>query len=159
MSENPPGQDLPAPYSHVACCVDGSDASGRAVAEVRRLREHARRVSVVHVIAPPALPVALAASLGGAAPIDMSTETAAAKAWLDQVAGQIRGAEAVLLDGHPAHTVCGWAEAVHCDLLVAASHSGLVERALLGSFSGYLAHHAPCPVLLVRPLDEANAGA
>jgi nucleotide-binding universal stress UspA family protein len=35
--------------------------------------------------------------------------------------------------------------------MVAASHRGMVDRVLLGSFSGYLIHHAPCDVLLVRP--------
>jgi len=149
---------VPAPYSHVACCVDGSDASSRAIAEVRRLLPFTRRVSVIHVVAPPSLPVALAATLGGAAPIDISNEMAAAKAWIDGLAAEIPGAEAVLLEGHPSSTVCDWAKTTHCDLLVAASHSGLVERSLLGSFAGYLAHHAPCPVLLVRPHEPAERG-
>ena len=100
----------------------------------------------------------LAASLGGAAPIDMSTELAAATAWLGGVAAGLPGAEPVLLEGHPASTACEWAASSGCELLIAASHSGLVERALLGSFSGYLAHHAPCPVLLVRP-DVLDGGA
>ena len=144
-------------YSHIACCVDGTDAGGLTVAEARRLRDLAERISVVHVVAPPSLPVTLAASLGGAAPIDLSNELAAAEAWLNGVAAGLPGAEPVLLEGHPASTVCEWAEANGCELLIAASHSGLVERALLGSFSGYLAHHAPCPVLLVRP-DALDGG-
>jgi nucleotide-binding universal stress UspA family protein len=38
--------------------------------------------------------------------------------------------------------------------MVAATHRGLVERALLGSFAGYLAHHAPCSVFLVPPEQD-----
>lgn len=142
---------MPAPYAHAAVCVDGSDASALAVAELARLRPHVTRASVVHVVAPPSLPVSLAATLGGAAPLDETVEMEAARAWLEGVASEVPDATPVLLDGHPAKTVCDWAAGAGCDLIIAASHSGLVERALLGSFSGYLAHHAPCPVLLVRP--------
>jgi nucleotide-binding universal stress UspA family protein len=35
--------------------------------------------------------------------------------------------------------------------VVAATHRGLVERALLGSFASHLAHHSPCPVFLIPP--------
>ena len=40
--------------------------------------------------------------------------------------------------------------------LIAASHRGLVERVLLGSFAGYLVRHAPCAVLLTRPPEASS---
>ncbi len=59
--------------------------------------------------------------------------------------------EAVVLDGHPAATACEWSAEAGVDVMVVASHRGLVERSLLGSFAGHVAHNAPCPVLLVPP--------
>ena len=61
----------------------------------------------------------------------------------------VRGA--VLLHGRPGVAVCEWAETTDVDVLVAGSHRGLLDRALLGSFAGYIAYHAPCAVHLVRP--------
>lgn len=139
-------------YEHIGCFIDGSDAGGRALAHAEGLRAlTGGRLSVVHVVATPAFLVSLAAGLGGAAVHDPTVEREAAEMWLaEQVRGR-EGAQAVLLEGHPASTACEWAGTEGVDLMVAASHRGLVERALLGSFAGHIAHHAPCPVLLVPP--------
>lgn len=138
-------------FSHLAVCVDGSDAAQNALHEARQLAPHAETVSIVHVLAPPSFTLNLAIGLGGAAPHDPGPERVAAQAWLESEAKELTNGNAVLLEGHAAHTVVKWAEGEGVDLLVTASHSGELERALLGSFSGYLAHHASCPVLLVRP--------
>ena len=136
-------------YRDIACCIDESEAAGRALAHAAAMRDLAGgRLRVVHVIAPPAFLVSMAASLGGAPVHDPQLEREAAEMWLGEQA-KAAGAEAVLLEGHPASTACAWAREAGCDLLVAARHRGLMERALLGSFASYLAHHAPCPVLLV----------
>ena len=136
-------------YRDIACCIDESEAAGRALAHAAAIRDLVGgRLRVVHVIAPPAFLVSMAASLGGAPVHDPQLEREAAEMWLGGQA-QATGADAVLLEGHPASTACAWAREAGCDLLVAARHRGLMERALLGSFASYLAHHAPCPVLLV----------
>lgn len=136
-------------YRDIACCIDESEAAGRALAHAAAIRDLVGgRLRVVHVIAPPAFLVSMAASLGGAPVHDPQLEREAAEMWLGEQA-QATGADAVLLEGHPASTACAWAREAGCDLLVAARHRGLMERALLGSFASYLAHHAPCPVLLV----------
>ncbi len=144
-------------FAHIAVCMDGSDASQAALREGARLASFADRVSVVHALAPPSFALSLAVGLGGAAPHDPEPERAAAKAWLESESSGIPNASPVLLEGQPAHTVSSWADDSGVDLLVTASHSGELERALLGSFSGYLAHHAPCPVLLVRPPAAAES--
>jgi nucleotide-binding universal stress UspA family protein len=77
--------------------------------------------------------------------------------WLDEVAANTAGAEAVLLEGHPGETACDWAGENGVDVMVAASHGGRLERALLGSFAAYLTQHAPCPVLLIPPQLGATA--
>ena len=57
---------MASPYPHIACCLDQSEASGRALAEARRLRAFgAGRLSLVHVLESPIpgtmLPEAVAA--------------------------------------------------------------------------------------------------
>ncbi|RCW39632.1 universal stress protein family protein [Halopolyspora algeriensis] len=43
------------------------------------------------------------------------------------------------------------------DLLVVGNRGhGTFTRALLGSVSQYCMHHAPCPVVVVRPDSEHN---
>ena len=89
----PPGPGE-APYAHVACCIDDSPGSMRALAEARRLRALGPgRLSLVHV-APHALieePVP-----GGAegAPRDIADDD---RAWLAATAAGVPGAEAVAL--------------------------------------------------------------
>ena len=46
----------------------------------------------------------------------------------------------------------------HIDLAVASAHRGRATRALLGGFASYVAYHAPCPVLLVRPAADGASG-
>jgi nucleotide-binding universal stress UspA family protein len=73
--------------------------------------------------------------------------------WLEEEAASAPDAELALLGpGHAPSAVCEWARAAGVDLLVAGANRTFLERVLLGSFAGYLARHAPCPVLLVRPL-------
>lgn len=57
------------------------------------------------------------------------------------------------LEGVPGPTIVAACEDIDADLLVAGSRGyGPVLRVLLGSVSTHLAHHAPCPVLVVpRP--------
>jgi nucleotide-binding universal stress UspA family protein len=107
------------------------------------------------VIAPPSVLVSVAAQLGGGTMHDAELEREAARMWFEEQAADAPEAEAVLLEGDPAPAACEWARGAGCDLMVAASHSGLIERSLLGSFAGHLAFHAPCAVLLVRPDPEA----
>jgi nucleotide-binding universal stress UspA family protein len=77
--------------------------------------------------------------------------SAAASEWLTELAASVEGAERVLLSGHPGAAVCDWAARAEVDLLVAAAHRRLVQRLALGSFAAYIAYHAPCAVLVVRP--------
>lgn len=136
-------------YEHIAVCVDRSDASTASLSEARALRAATGpgRLSIVHVTPWPLL---YAGEAGSWAP-DPEDIASAAREWLDRAASDVPEGEAVLLDGYPPAAVCDWAQANAVNLLVAASHRGLVERVLLGSFAGYLVHNAPCSVLLTRP--------
>ena len=143
-----------SPYGHIAVCIDRSDASLATLAEARALRAALGpgRLTIVHV-AP--WPLLYTGEAGAWAPDPADIESAA-REWLEGIAADVSEGEAALLDGYPPAAVCEWAGTNEVDLIVAASHRGLVERVLLGSFAGYLARHAPCSVVLTRPQDAVD---
>ncbi|WZY83659.1 hypothetical protein YC2023_030043 [Brassica napus] len=54
--------------------------------------------------------------------------------------------------------ICQAVEQMHVDLLVVGSRGlGKIKRAFLGSVSDYCAHHAKCPILIVRPPKEITS--
>lgn len=137
---------MTSPYQNIACCVEDSDASRVALTEARRMRALGPgRLTLLHVSP---TPVVYGESLGP--PLEGEVVAPAAQ-WLAKLAASVEGAEHVLLSGHPGAAACDWAARAEVDLLVAAAHRGLVKRLALGSFAGYLAYHAPCAVLVVRP--------
>ncbi len=140
----------PAPYQHIACCIEDSPGSRRALDEARRLGSFGQsRLTVIHV-APS--PVVYGESLG-MPPEDEIAGVAAG--WLADTVRPIEDAEPVLLSGHPGEAVSAWAREAVPDLLVAGAHRGRIERIALGSFATYVAYHAPCHVLLVRPVPPS----
>ena len=142
----------PIRYEHIACFIDDSDAARRGLAHAASLRAlSGARLSVVHVVASPGYLVSFAASFGGGTLPNSDLEREAAQMWLDEQVRDLEGAEAVILEGHPAAAAVDWVAETGCDLVVVATHRGLTERSMLGSFAGRVAHDAPCPVLLVPP--------
>ena len=142
-------------FTHIAVCLDNSEASSAALDEAWRLKPSVGpvRFSLVHVIPSPGV----VAGHGAIWVQDPSEIAAGAKEWLDEVVAAHPGAELVLLGGYPQAEVCDWARAEHVDLLVASSSRGMFDRVLLGSFAGYLARHPPCSVLLTRPHPVPDA--
>ncbi|KAF8022943.1 hypothetical protein BT93_F0456 [Corymbia citriodora subsp. variegata] len=66
-------------------------------------------------------------------------------------------AETLILIGDPKDMICQATEQMHTDLLVVGSRGlGKIKRALIGSVSDYCAHHAKCPILIVKPPKEAS---
>lgn len=140
---------MPAPYSKIACCISADPASDVVVAEAAALREESGGELILVTVAGTAH-----TSLAG--PFSYYSEDPAvlaeeARKWLTERAGALPGAGTAVLDGYPPRAVCRWAAENGVDLIVAAAHRGVVERTLLGGFAAYVAYHAPCPVLLVRP--------
>jgi nucleotide-binding universal stress UspA family protein len=148
--------DMPKGYDHIACCLDGSDGSRRALEEAARLAElSGARLTVVHVFELPEPRGGLSEGATWMPNLDQSLEIS--MRWLEEEAAEAPGGEAVLLGpGHAPSAVCEWASEAGVDLLVAGANRSFLERVLLGSFAGYLARHAPCPVLLVRPLASSD---
>ena len=134
------------PYEHIACCIEDSAGSRRALQQAVRLRAFGPgRLTLVHVTPPS---IVYGESLGMPPPDEIGDVAAA---WLAEQAERVDGAESVLLSGHPGRAVCPWARDADPDLLIAGARRGHFERVALGSFAGYVAYHVPCPVLLVRP--------
>lgn len=75
---------------------------------------------------------------------------------------KLTGRDAVVthevLVGAPAQAIVEAAEEWPADLIIMGSHGrGFWKRALLGSVSDRVVHHAPCPVLIVRPAHNGPA--
>ncbi|MCL7026907.1 hypothetical protein MKW94_003203 [Papaver nudicaule] len=60
--------------------------------------------------------------------------------------------ETLMMEGNPKNMICQAADHMDIDFLVVGSRGlGQIKRAFLGSVSDYCAHHAKCPVLIVKP--------
>ncbi|CAA7016169.1 unnamed protein product [Microthlaspi erraticum] len=69
-------------------------------------------------------------------------------------AKQIR-VETKVLEGDAKDMICQAVEQMHVDLLIVGSRGlGKIKRAFIGSVSDYCAHHANCPILIVKPPKE-----
>lgn len=141
----------PAGYERVACCVDGPEP-GPALGEAVRVASlSAARLSLVHVADPPGR------FSGGrtaySPPEDvLGAEIAAeARSWLEGLAADAGGAEAVVLTGSdPAEALLAWAGETRCDLLVIHPRRHGVVHRRLGSVTTRLVRDASCPVLVVH---------
>jgi nucleotide-binding universal stress UspA family protein len=137
-----------APYRHIACCIDDSDASQRALAHARVLQALGPgRLSLVHAVQ---LPLPYSSGFGTWIP-NPADLVDAARRWMEEATADVPEGESVILEGYPAAVVCEWAAEQAVDLLVCAAHRSLAQRLALGSFAHYLVSHAPCPVLVLRP--------
>ncbi|KAK9156959.1 hypothetical protein Scep_003533 [Stephania cephalantha] len=59
--------------------------------------------------------------------------------------------ETMTKEGEPKEIICEVVEHTHPDLLILGSRGlGKLKRVVLGSVSDYCAHHAKCPVLIVK---------
>ena len=137
------------PLSHIACCVDRSEASELALADAQRLRRLAPgRLTLVHVAPTPEV---LAGGLTGWE-IDTDDPLGPPRRWLEECASAVEGAEPVLLCGDPpARIVAEWIAETGVDLVVAAAYRDRIQRAFLGSFARQIAYESPSHVLIARP--------
>ncbi|GIW99715.1 MAG: universal stress protein [Pirellulaceae bacterium] len=137
----------------VVIAHDGSQDSKAAVSAVSRLPfEVPPEITLVSAIVEPTfdLPQSTGAAAAERKAMTMAEER------LEQAAQQLRsmasGLQIVVRTGHPSHIVLEAAEEVKADVIVvgARGHS-TIARLLLGSTADYIANHAKCSVLVVRP--------
>ncbi len=63
-----------------------------------------------------------------------------------------------VVKGSPKQAIVEEAESWGADLIIMGSHGyGFWQRALLGSVSNSVVHHAPCSVLVVRPSKNGSS--
>lgn len=151
----------------ILIATDGSDFSKAAIDECRNVvaaPENAsfKIVSAVEHPAPPAAEIVMVSAeyydrLGQAG-------HERAKDHLEQAAARLRSLfpnvaldlTTEVIDGSPTRVVVEKAQEWGADLIVVGTHGyGFWSRALLGSVSNSIVHHAPCSVLVAR----AAAGA
>ncbi len=137
-------------YEHVACCLEGPEAGPSLDEAVRIASVSGARLSVVHVAETPGR------FAGGRSVWSPPEEEVAAgiaddaRAWLERLAAESGGAQAVLLQGpEPAEEILAWARRAGCDLLVVHPRRHGVVVAILGSVTARLVREAPCPVMVV----------
>jgi len=127
---------------------DGSEAAKRALAKAAELAGSGGSVTVVSAVG------VHAGAVHGAIPVDpdelaeRSAELGEAKSILGQ-----SGLEPLLVEGRgdPADAIVEEAKSSGADLVVVGARGqNVVERALVGSVSTKVLHHAPCDVLVVR---------
>ncbi len=143
-------------YGHIACCMDPLTASEEALAHAIDLAAAAGAVlSLVHVGPFPLI----VDEVDGATVARREDLNDAARRWIEERATAVPGAGAVFLEGSAGPAICDWAAEAGVDLLVVGAHHGRVQSLLLGSVSGHLVNHAPCPVLVVRLWPRRPAAA
>ncbi len=153
-------------YQHLLYPSDGSDCAWQALNQVMQIAKGTgAKVTVLYALRPPFPVTAPALGLSpsqllSAGEISEMLENQAREltglivAKLSQAGIQ---AEALILHEDPRQAICQTAETRGCDLIVMGTHHhSAIRRALLGSVSSYIAHHAPAPLLLVPVLDSAE---
>ncbi len=138
----------------IVAAVDGSEQSDRAAAAAASLaRTHSARLVLVTVVRPPEgwwgvtgeppTPTALSEALV----TGQQRILADVEAKIDLTGTDYTTVEEL---GDPTASILDTCEREAADLLVVGRRgAGLVERMVIGSVADRLAHHAPCPLLIV----------
>jgi nucleotide-binding universal stress UspA family protein len=147
--------------------TEGSDFSKAAIMKCCKMFDESenteiRIISAAEPAQVPAEPYAISAEYIGtldAVALKRANEAVA------EAEGEIRksspdlavGMSSKVVTGYPQQTIVEEAENWGADLIIMGSHGyGFWQRALLGSVSDSVVHHAPCSVLVVRPSHEPN---
>jgi nucleotide-binding universal stress UspA family protein len=149
----PTGARSPAPQGGIVVGVDGSPGSLAALRWA--LREGVSRGLQVHAVTAWEFPVEL--SFGAMATVrDSHPVVAAEEILVSALAGAGVAADddrvtTTPVEGHPAEVLME--KAARAELLVVGSRGyGRIFGALLGSVSQYVAAHAACPVVVIKPV-------
>lgn len=144
--------------------MDGSELARHAASTALGLLGDDVELTAVTVVAPPP-PHVLGAGVVPVTPLPEATSEQATTALLRNAEAELVravgplgvNARTQVLLGDAGAGLCRLAGDDHYDVVVIGSHgSGFLKRVLLGSVSNYVLHHAPCPVLVVRPPDHVS---
>jgi nucleotide-binding universal stress UspA family protein len=149
----------------VSVIVVGVDGSSESKAALRWALDEARlRGATLRVVRAWTTPLVYEGAFIPPDALDTDALQQEAAEALDELIGQASGAETpvsverLVVQGAPARVLVEAAE--QADLLVVGSrgHGGFAGL-LLGSVSQQCAHHAPCPVVIIRPRRDAQTSA
>ena len=154
--------ELVSAGSHVACVVDGRQASRMALILAGQVASAiAGRLSVVHVDTTPTIPLVL--PCGCTWIPDVAADEADLRSWLDRLTAHYPGAARVLLHGELATELSNWANREQPDLLlIGERRRGRIGRLLFGDPISRVRRGVLCPVVeisaeLVAALSEPDA--
>ena len=166
-----------ARWRHILVPLDGSQSAEAILPVASQLaRSNAARITLLHAVQPPLVPIGFAPMLVGMQPVlssDILPDTdRPAVARLHLLAQQLCAsglrADVEIAAGELPITsgILRFARNHEVDLIALTTHGrGGFARLMLGSVSHYLIRHATCPVLIVRPdavdtcsLEEVVAG-
>ena len=153
----------------VLLATDGSNFSEAAIDACRKIIAEPEKTSfkIISSVEFPMMP-ASDPFIGASAEYYDQVEQAGrslAKEFVKQAAAQLRSLfpgvsldiTTKVLDGSPQRVIVEEAESWGANLIVIGSHGyGFWSRALLGSVSSAIVHHAACSVLVVRKAKDSN---
>lgn len=154
--------------THVLLTTDGSDLAIEAAQRAIKLLSSDARMTVLTVVpmvgpATEAMAAAPAASLTAVPDAEglRAAQEASAERGRETLSSTVAAlpveADTRLEVGDPGPMICEVASEDQYDLVVVGSHgAGFLRRALVGSVSHYVLHHAPCPVLVVHHERDAE---
>ena len=136
---------------HILACIDFSEHSTRALAEVGEYaRANGSKVTLIYISDPQSF-VPPQAILEPASQSDDAAHEAELSTLRDEHLSDIVVELAVIPDHAPARAICDYAEGHGVDLIVLGSHGrGGMERWLIGSVAERVVRHAACNVYVVR---------
>ena len=124
---------------------DPAHTPDTALAAARQLSSEGARVTILHVIEE--LP-GYATSYVAADFIEQSRKEV--KDRLTEIAGMIEGGEPVVVHGHSARTILGYAEDNDTDCIIVSSHKPGVQDYFLGGTAARVVRYAQCAVHVIR---------
>ncbi|XP_060191169.1 universal stress protein PHOS34-like [Lycium barbarum] len=138
----------------VAVAIDNSEESYNALKWILDylLTQPSTKLTLVHVMEP--LPPFHGVESASRAQAQEAARILARAS--EMCKAKMINAESLILEGDPKNLLCEATAKMNVDLLAIASRGlGQIKRAFLGSVSDYCAHHAKCPVLIVKPTKES----
>lgn len=145
----------------VLIATEGSKFSDAAIEKCCKLFEEAMdtEIRVLTVVEPNllasqaigAVPTLLSEIEGSSRAVAEETAEAANSRILEKIPSIGGGLTSRVAVGFPSEVIVDEAKRWGADLIIVGSHGyGLLDRALLGSVSNAVVHHAPCSVMVVR---------
>ncbi len=136
---------------HILACIDFSEHSTRALAEVGEYaRANSSKVTLIHISDPQSF-IPPQAVLEPASKTDDAAHVAELAKLRDEHLSGLAVELAVIPDHAPAKAICEYAESHGVDLIVVGSHGrGGMERWLIGSVAERVVRHAAANVYVVR---------